>query len=356
MKIVHIVPALFGSGGAFGGAERYVFEMARFMSERVPTTLLSFGDKAETRQEGALRIRVLGNPCHVRGQCFNPLHAGIVGEVLRADVVHCHQQHVLASSLAALLSRCTLRRVFTTDLGGGGWDISGYISTDRFFHGHLHISEYSRKIFNQENWPRAKVILGGVDTLKFAPANEPCDGVVRFVGRLMPHKGVDVLIRALPPGMRLDLIGRRHNEEYQKHLLELAHGKAVRFLHDYDDTAMISAYQRALCVVLPSVYRDCYGHESRIPELLGQTLLEGMSCGIPGICSDVASMPEIVQNDVTGFVVPPNDPDALGRKLLWLREHPAEAQEMGRRSRQRVLDYFTWPRVVERCLEAYQSV
>ena len=54
-----------------------------------------------------------------------------------------------------------------------------------------------------------------------------------------------------------------------------------------------------------------YGHESKVPELLGQTLLEGMACGALAICTAVASMPEVVTDGETGFVVPPNDPAAM---------------------------------------------
>jgi len=105
--------------------------------------------------------------------------------------------------------------------------------------------------------------------------------------------------------------------------------------------------------VFPSVYRNMYGDETKVPELLGQTLLEGMACGTPAICTDVASMPEIVEDGRSGFIVPPNDPSAICRKLTWLRDHPAETAEMGVAARQRVLGKFTWPAVVQRCLEIY---
>jgi glycosyltransferase involved in cell wall biosynthesis len=51
--------------------------------------------------------------------------------------------------------------------------------------------------------------------------------------------------------------------------------------------------------------------------------------------------------------VPPNDPAALREKICWLRQHSSDAETMGRRSRERVLDKFTWPRVVDRCLAIY---
>src|SRR5215217_4465925 len=74
---------------------------------------------------------------------------------------------------------------------------------------------------------------------------------------------------------------------------------------------------------LPSVYRDREGGETPVPELLGQTLLEGMACGTPAVCTRVASLPEVVDDGVTGIIVPPNDPVALGAAIRWLRHHPS---------------------------------
>ena len=354
-RVLHVVPALFGErGGVYGGAERYALELARHMAEEVPTTLVSFGEEERRETLGRLKVRVIGKPWHVRGEHFNPFALRLLTEILRADVVHCYQQHILASSLSALAARLTGRRVFVSDLGGGGWDLSAYVSTDRWYHGHLHISEYSREVSGHAGETRAHVILGGVDTEKFSPGPADARGdTVLFVGRVMPHKGVDELVRALPEGMTLEIVGRAYDEEYARELCRLAEGKRVFIRHDCDDVALVEAYRRASCVVLPSVYRTMYGHETRVPELLGQTLLEGMACGLPAVCTDVASMPEVVEDGVTGFVVPPNDPAALSERLSWLRENKERASEMGRAARRRVLEKFTWASVVRRCLEIY---
>ena len=135
----------------------------------------------------------------------------------------------------------------------------------------------------------------------------------------------------------------------------LAAGKAIKFRHDCGDDAIIDAYRRSLCVALPSVYRDMYGGETSIPELLGQTLLEGMACGAPAVCTNVGSLPEVVSDRESGFVVPPSDPASLRQSILWLRDHTEERRAMGRAARRRVLDRFTWPQVVQRCLDIYEA-
>jgi glycosyltransferase involved in cell wall biosynthesis len=354
IRVAHLVPAPFDpDDGIIGGAERYAFELARHMADHVPTELISFGPRERSATVGNLRVRVL-RAHYVRGQRTNPVSTELWRALGDATVVHCHQQHVLATSVAAFCSRLRRRRVFVTDLGGGGLDVSTYVSTDRWFHGHLHISEYSRKVSGHERNPRARVILGGVDTSMFAP--HPGDGeAVLFVGRLLPHKGVHDLIDSLPPRVPLRIIGRAMDAEYLNLLRARAAGKCVTFLHDVDDAGLVEEYRRAACVVLPSVYTTPDGRTTLVPELLGQTLLEAMACGRPAICTDVASMPEVVVDGETGCVVPPGNPAALGAAIGGVLADPAAAGRMGARGRARAVEHFSWSKVVERCLAAYRG-
>src|SRR5262245_44084670 len=326
------------------------------MAEAVPTTLVSFGERSREKHDGSLRIRVVGRAWLVRGQRTNPFSASVFAELRHADVIHCHQQHVLVSSAAAAWGRLTGRRLFVSDLGGGGWDVSAYVSTDHWFHGHLHLSEYSRRVFGHEHDARAHVIGGGVDVQKFSPAvdTSPRRDVL-FVGRLLPHKGVDDLIRALPDGMSLRIVSPEPDAGVKAHLSALASGRDVTFLHHLDDVALVKEYRQALCIVLPSVYLTADGLQTKVPELLGQTLLEGMACGIPAVCTEVASMPEVVADGLTAFIVPPNDPKALRDRLTWLRAHADQAARMGAAARRHVLERFTWPAVVARCLTHYET-
>ena len=353
--VAHVVPAPFDpEDGIVGGAERYSFELARHMAERVPTRLVTFGNRERCMRTGRLDVRVLKGR-YVRGQRTNPIAATLASALGDAGVVHCHQQHVLAASTAAVLARLRRQRVFATDLGGGGWDLSSYVSTDRLFHGHLHISAYSRRVAGHGDSARAQVILGGVDVERFSPGQGPHDAVL-FVGRVLPHKGIHDLIDAVPADLPLRVIGRAMDAAYLEQLRARAAGKDVTFLHDVPDDQLAEEYRRALCVVLPSVYTTPDGNSTRVPELLGQTLLEAMASGRPAICTDVGAMPEIVANGRTGFVVPPNDPPAIADAIAVLRADPGRATGMGREGRARVLDAFRWEQVVERCLEAYATL
>jgi alpha-maltose-1-phosphate synthase len=352
LRVAHIVPAPFDpDDGIMGGAERYTFELARHMAERVPTRLITFGNRERRTTVGQLEVQVLRGTW-VRGQRTNPFSPALWRVLADATVVHCHQQHVVASSAAAVFTRLRRRRVFVTDLGGGGFDISGYVSTDRLFHGHLHISGYSRKIAGHDGSPRARVILGGVDADKFSPAPATDEGVL-FVGRLLPHKGVHDLIEAVAPDVPLRIVGQALDAAYANTLRARASGKCVTFVHDADDDQLVAEYRRATCVVLPSVYTLPDGRTTRVPELLGQTLLEGMACGRPTICTDVASLPEVVVHGETGYVVPAANPPALATAIATLQADPGKAHRLGANGRARVLDRFRWENVVDRCLSAY---
>jgi glycosyltransferase involved in cell wall biosynthesis len=352
LRVAHIVPAPFDpDDGIMGGAERYAFELARHMAERVPTRLISFGNRERTAEVGRLEVQVLRGTW-VRGQRPNPFSPALWRALAEATVVHCHQQHVVASSTAAILTRLRRRRVFVTDLGGGGFDISGYVCTDRLFHGHLHISEYSRTVAAHAASSRARVILGGVDTDKFSPVAAAGESVL-FVGRLLPHKGVHDLIDAVAPDVPVRIVGQPLDADYANTLRARASGKCVTFVHDADDDQLVAEYRRATCVVLPSVYTLPDGRATRVPELLGQALLEAMACGRPVVCTDVASLPEVVVHGETGYVVPPGNPGALGTAVAAVRANPEEAGRLGANGRTRVLDRFRWQNVVERCLSAY---
>jgi glycosyltransferase involved in cell wall biosynthesis len=151
------------------------------------------------------------------------------------------------------------------------------------------------------------------------------------VGRLLPHKGIDQLIEAMPTDLPLTICGRPYHEDYLKLLKALGNGKRVDFVTGADDTTIRGLYARAWANVLPSVYKDCYGVTHLAPELMGFTLLEAMACGTPAICSRVAAMPEFIREGETGFVF--DDRDQLSEQIGRLAKDPALVERMGHQAR-----------------------
>lgn len=351
--VVHVVPAAFDrEDGVVGGAERYALELARAMAKRVRTALVAFGARPRSWHEGDLEVFVIRG-YSVRGQQWNPWSPALVRWIRRARVVHCHQRAVIMSSTSALAGRAFGTPVFVSDLGGGGFDLSAYVDTTSWFRGHLHISEYSRRVSGHSTLASAHVVYGGVDTDRFSPPPDgPREPEALFVGRLLPHKGVNYLVDACADDVRLRVLGEPYDAAYAGSLRNAA-GRGVAFQAGADDAALVEAYRRAAVCVLPSVYRTVYGDLTRVPELLGQTLLEAMACATPVIATEVASLPEVVLEGETGFLVPPNDPPALRDRIRWILAHPAESRRMGQAARRRVLEHFTWDRVVDACLRHY---
>ena len=174
-----------------------------------------------------------------------------------------------------------------------------------------------------------------------------------YVGRILPHKGIDELIRAMPNDWPLTIVGPLQDNEYSRLLASLAIGKSVTFSGALSGEPLAAAYGAADVIVLPSLYRDCYGGITQVPELLGQTLLEGMAAGLPGVATRVASLPELIDDRRTGFLVEPNNPPALRAALETLRRDPTVARAMGQAARTLVLERFSWAGTVDRCLLAY---
>ncbi|HKV06549.1 MAG TPA: glycosyltransferase family 4 protein [Thermoanaerobaculia bacterium] len=352
-RVAVVYPTTFGEGGVYGGGERYAVELARALSRRVPARLVTFGEKPERRQEGSLEIRVHRPLSWVGGARNNPLSFGFLRDLLEADVIHCAAWNTLATDFAVLLARWAGKRVYVTDVGGGAAvSLVRRLDLTRRLDGILLIAEPGGAQFlgYRDRW---SVIYAGIEIERYRPAEGTLRRGVLYVGRLLPHKGIDVLIEALDPGVPLHVVGRPYHTEYFELLKRLSAGKDVTFVTDATDDEVIGFYQRAAVAVLPSVNRTVYGAEFPLPELLGFTLMEAMSCGAAAICTRVGALPEVVVDGESGFVVPPSDPEALRGRLRQLLADPELAARLGRAARQRIVDRFTWDGVARRCLEAY---
>jgi glycosyltransferase involved in cell wall biosynthesis len=264
-----------------------------------------------------------------------------------------------SSGLAALAGRSRGQHVVVTDHGLQGPDWAGL--PRRLFERFLLVSAYSARDLGAPA-SRTRLIYGGADASRFFPdEQQPREGVL-FVGRLTPHKGVDRLIQALPDGTRLNVVGstghdaRLPEREYPSLLQALARGREVRFVGAAREEDLPGWYRSAAVLALPSVERTCFGRHVRVSELLGLAVLEAMASGTPVVASRLGGLPEIIEDGVTGFLVPPGDVGALRERLVQLVRDPLLARRLGCRGREVVSERFTWQAVAARCLDAYESL
>jgi len=351
-QVVCVSPVLFGARGMWGGGERYALELARALARKVPTRLVTFGPRAARYRLDELEIFALPNRISSRDS-LNPISEMLPFAFGRARVVHAHQYETVATNASLVLGRALGKRTFVTDLGGRARNFAEPLGLHHLVTGFLPISAYSAR-FYPGLADRCRVIFGGVDTSLFHPDGGARHRQVSFVGRLLPHKGVHVLIEAMPADVPLHIYGRPHDASYRRELNRLAEGKDVTFHESAGDEEVRDAYRRSRILVLPSVYESPYGLPQPRSELLGLTLLEAMACGTPVICARTGGMPEIVAEGETGHVVPPGDAPALRESILALLDDEQRWQRMSAAAAETVLRHFTWDRVAERCLESYE--
>ena len=352
LKVLHIVPRLFGRQGSYGGAERYALELAKTMSSLTPTRLVSFGPFAEKLRLDNLDVRVERQRWSVAGRAHDPVNLAFVRHCLWADVIHCHQFRSTFCAVATILGRIARKRVFVTDHGGGGSNLVRRLRIGRWINAQLSQSEFAARSMPYIG-RRVEIIYAGVDHERYRPTTPKERGQVLYLGRLLPHKGVEHLIEAIPDGGSLKIVGRAMDADYTHFLRELAHGREVEFHTSASDEQVIDLLSSSQCLVLPSVYKDYKGRRQALPELVGLVLLEAMACGTAVVCTSAGGMPEVVRDGKTGFVVEPGSAEAMRSVITRFLSDPELAGTMGRNARDEVLGRFTWKGIAQKCLGLY---
>jgi len=174
--------------------------------------------------------------------------------------------------------------------------------------------------------------------------------IVGMVGRLSAQKSPLTFLEAVPlilaasPEARFILVGdgelRPEVEAYiRRHHLE----QRVKLLGFREDVPRIIA---AIDVfVLSSLW-----------EGLGRSLTEALYMSKPAVAAAVEGVPELIENGVTGLLIPPKDPAALARGVIYMLQNPAEAAKMGKAARQTVVELFSAERMVREIDHLYTTI
>lgn len=335
--IAYLTPLYFGDESYVGGGERYPLNLAIGVVEssdgEFEVELLSYGPRSFQRTlHPGVRLRVMK-------ATYNPPNAldtvswELPDALGRADVIHLQQCYTRGAEVGIVLGKLLGKPICATDHGGPSSQLGQQFKSLDLIDRVICQSTFGANL-TRTTTP-VITIKGGVDGRQFTPpAPRPRRDRILCVARLLPHKGIDQLIRAVPPDIPLTCCGRPYHPEYFRYLKELAVGKRVEFITDASDADIRDLYGRAFVNVLPSQYQDCYGQVYLAPELMGLTLLEAMAVGTPVICSRVGAMPEFVRHGETGFVF--DTLPQLTEQLTLLAGDPDLCDRMGAKARRTV--------------------
>lgn len=220
------------------------------------------------------------------------------------------------------------------------------------------VSRFTRNLALQRGarLHRTSLLGNGTDPDRFAPAAADAlrsrlggAPVLLTVSRLIPRKGIDTVIQALPylqirePGLRYVVVGEGRD---RKRLADLARRCGVRervaFAGCVADDELVAYYNACDIFVMPA------RAEGIEVEGFGLSFLEAGACAKPVIGTPTGGIPDAIADGMTGLLVPPDAPVPLADAILRLTRHPELAARLGRQARAHVLRQARWAHVADR--------
>jgi len=353
MITVHLTASTF-----FGGPERQMLGLAQHLGEDIQSIFLSFSEGRRCRPFLSA-LRQNGFEGHALRH-DTPRFRSVIREIaehlqrLRADVLCCHGYK--ANILGRLAARPAGVPVVAVSRGwtGDSWRIRIYEALDRFLlrwmdrvvavsHGQGH--KVRQTGVPQE---RLRVIPNAINPERFMESDphyqtklarlfrKPRTCIVGAAGRLSPEKGFDVLLDAAEQVLQWDpsigfvLFGSgpcRADLARQIQARGLA-GSFVLAGFRADLDRFIPFFD---LLVLPS-----------FTEGMPNVVLEAFAAGVPVVATAVGGTPELVEDGVSGYLVPPRDAHTLADRICDALAADEQLHEMGMQGRQRVLEQYTF--------------
>jgi glycosyltransferase involved in cell wall biosynthesis len=218
---------------------------------------------------------------------------------------------------------------------------------------------------------KVSVIPCGFDPAELAPVGRDAraalgigddEFVVLQLGRLVPRKGIDNVIRAIGVlrrrhGVRARLVVVGGNSEQPCAAATPEIGRLGDIAREEGVLERVLFTGRRGRDALPALYSaaDVFVTTPWY-EPFGITPVEAMACGLPVVGSAVGGVKYTVVDGKTGFLVPPRDPEALAERLAALATRPQLAAAMGREGQRRARQLFTWRRVAGQMADLYESM
>lgn len=201
------------------------------------------------------------------------------------------------------------------------------------------------------------VALEGYDgtTSHRADLLESGSPIIGFVGQIVPRKGLDTLIHAMPrilstfPAAQLVVVGCAPSDERSYE----AHCRAIAEELQVSNRVLFTGYRRDIPAWMRTF--DVFALPTR-SEPFGKVVIEAMAAGCPVVASRVGGIPEIITAPMLGTLIPPDDPESLAKALLHCLCNPDVAALLGSRGRAHVREHFSLGRMIGRLQDVYEMV
>jgi glycosyltransferase involved in cell wall biosynthesis len=222
--------------------------------------------------------------------------------------------------------------------------------------------------------PRKIVIIrNGIDLSRFDAPKDPhlraslgvpeSAPLVTMLSRLTPVKGIEDFIAAAArlapryPEARFLIVGGggvvRHGDIEEEDDGDRAKLEQMAYEAGLDGRVIFTGYRSDVPAILADTAVSVLPSHN---EGLSNVLLESMAAGVPVVSTTVGGTPEIVEDSVTGFLVPPRAPAPLARAIGILHESPNHAAHMGRAARESVHARFSVDRMVQATAHLYSDL
>lgn len=298
MRIAQIVPLHVAVPPAgYGGTERVVYNLTEALVSRGhEVTLFATGDSRTSAKLVPLAEKAI---------CFDPaiewaaLHMAeleyVYNRAHQFDVIHSHLDYLTLPyisrtttptvlTLHGRLDQPEFRRVFNANLG------ANYVS----------ISNSQRRDVPDINW--VATVYHGIDVASF-PYSPRRGKYLAFVGRMSPEKRCDMAIAiARRTGIPLKIAAKIDHKErpyFERVIRPLLDDPLVEFLGEQNEDEKRALLRDALALLLPIDW----------PEPFGMAFIEALACGTPVLTRPCGSVPELLQDGLTGYIA--EDEDAL---------------------------------------------
>jgi len=361
-----------------GGIGYYVYYLSKYLSERgYKISIITRGSSSKTTKEILNGIDVYRTsfiplfPFHIY------LHGVFVNRLLKSmenkcDLVHMHTPLVPpikttlpiittvhspskrarkasyheAFNLISLAERCQSMLIYPS-IESKLFKSSNKITAVSSSVG-IELEEYGL------NSNEISVIGNGVDENFFKPIKniKSKENYVLYAGSLKAGKGLLNLINCanivykIKPNIKFIVCGSGPLLQLLKKRVKTRNlQKQFIFLGFLGRDKLVRVYQKAAIQVIPSQH-----------EGLPTVLLEGMSCGLPVIATNVGGINEVINSGENGFIISPNDPNAMANIIVKLLDDVDLRKRIGNAARKTIENKYTWNKIADNVIQCYYDV